>query len=516
MVGRSGGGGAPAVAKRREPDGAGASLPGARDIGPLDEVTSMLKEALGELSALRSDVDRLEKRNARLEGLLRESIDSDIEHRERVESRFDVVDDRLKRQDMMIENRNWEYDVAEPPEQAREYWNSIAGDDDRTDDAMKFLKAVAKCTTNMMRGQAGKMRVGVDFRGGDHRFPYHRAFRPHWTALVDAVEKYQYATKCEGNSYLGFQCVELPKPILKELARGLCNTHFRRLSLSRNHFGRDGIEFVMTYMRQNPLLRELRLKCNEMDRSQLEDFSTILREHPSLEKLSLIAVTGEELDGFELLRSIVTAGASKLKYLDLGGNMISTEGSALLSDFLATNPILNHLAMESNMLDDDDGAMIAAALKHNSNLRYLDLCDSHLMTEQGEVLLHKVEVLDPESLNSVACSNHTCEIVSDRVLSVNDRKIEPGRVRSCKIYNLLSRRNEHCLNVLHFDDIPVEILPEMLRSIHKHSKHDLTDHERYMGRVGYIHPLSLVYEVLRRWDKAMYIYGTLVRVSSVE
>lgn len=67
----------------------------------------------------------------------------------------------------------------------------------------------------------------------------------------------------------------------------------------------------------------------------------------------------------------MTAGASKLKGIDFSSNGITTGGSTFIADFLATNPILEQLVLESNRLDDEDAESIAGALKHNTNLRYL-------------------------------------------------------------------------------------------------------------------------------------------------
>ena len=74
-----------------------------------------------------------------------------------------------------------------------------------------------------------------------------------------------------------------------------------------------------------------------------------------------------------MLCPIMDAGRNKLKSIELCSNDISTGGSTFIADFLATIPILKTLVLRDNELDDDDVESIASALKHNTNLRYLEI-----------------------------------------------------------------------------------------------------------------------------------------------
>ena len=57
---------------------------------------------------------------------------------------------------------------------------------------------------------------------------------------------------------------------------------------------------------------------------------------------------------------------------------------------------------------------------------------------------------------------------------------DPMYVRQKKVYSVLSSRNRRCSNVGHFDDVPVELLPDMLRTIQQYSNYHVTE----------IHPLK--------------------------
>ena len=80
---------------------------------------------------------------------------------------------------------------------------------------------------------------------------------------------------------------------------------------------------------------------------------------------------------------------------------------------------------------------------------------------------------------------------------------------SFKIYAILANRNRECSNVEDFADVPIEILPDMLQSIHKYSQFWRSD-QWWIGKDGnYVEPLSVVYEILRNWDKALSLYESL-------
>ena len=61
-------------------------------------------------------------------------------------------------------------------------------------------------------------------------------------------------------------------------------------------------------------------------------------------------------------------------------------------------------------------------------------------------------------------------------------------------------------NVQHFDDIDVEVLPNMVEAVQKYANMLDRSVDRYGGNVK---SLSIVYEVMRKWDKAFPLYKSL-------
>ena len=150
-------------------------------------------------------------------------------------------------------------------------------------------------------------------------------------------------------------------------------------------------------------------------------------------------------------------------------------------------------------------------MKHNTNLRLLSIINNSV-TASGWSALSKAE-FDPTSLNSAADSNHKCMIIYESDMEINgdpesECYFEPKAVRQKKIYSVLSSRNRECSNVQHFGDVPVEFLPDMLTSIQQYSEYHLGDKPPPKRNDG-AKALSVMYEILRKWDKTLSVYESL-------
>ena len=160
---------------------------------------------------------------------------------------------------------------------------------------------------------------------------------------------------------------------------------------------------------------------------------------------------------------------------------------------------------------------VAKYLKENTNLQKLDLKGNNF-TKVGWAALRKAE-FDDTSLNAAADSNHTCAIEYPSEiegLDISEMNYNPNTqytldfryVREKKIYSVLSSRNRDCSNVKHFEDVPVELLPNMLHSIQKYSTYQDGDTDISQIR-GHVNPLSIVYEICRNWEDSLATFETL-------
>jgi len=245
--------------------------------------------------------------------------------------------------------------------------------------------------------------------------------------------------------------------------------------------------------------------------------------------LVLYNCKGADVNGYEMLKSVMNAGKLKFVVLYLSDNEINTGGDTFIATFLAKNPILATLDVTRNELNDDDAGAIAIVLRRNSELRTLNISRNNLTNEGWEAL--GKAVFDKTSLNSAADSNHTCNIDFpddddyDDVRQINgdissDKYLDPDYVRQKKIYKVLSDRNRNRSNVEHFDeDMQVELLPDMLQLIEEYSNYHIVE----IGEEEVtppqdtqdIEPLSIMFEILQRWDKSLAVFEAFGSQSSV-
>jgi len=231
-----------------------------------------------------------------------------------------------------------------------------------------------------------------------------------------------------------------------------------------------------------------------------------------------------------MLKLIMTSSiTTKLRSLSLCYNDISTGGDTFIADFIRSNSRLIELELDANKLNDNDATNIAAALKDNTKLRTLNIRENSV-TNAGWEALGKT-VFDKTSLNSAADSNHTCCIdfpeddnEFDGVRKINGTGshsnvrdancFNPINVRQKKIYHVISSRNRSMSNVDHFDDdMPIELLPDMLHSIQKYADyHSLADNSNRPPPprdTQDVKPLSIMFEILQRWDKSLSVFEAL-------
>ena len=266
------------------------------------------------------------------------------------------------------------------------------------------------------------------------------------------------------DTQLVFDRVELKKAVIEMLAPPLILNHFGSIWFEYNQFGRHGILMIIDLMRCNSSLTKVFLIGNEIDNE--EDISSMLdviSNHPSLKEVSIESCAGVNI-GSNGLCSLLPASA-QLTSLSLAGNNIKTNGSTIISDFLASNPALQELSLSRNKLNNDDAISIAAALKTNANLWKLDLTSNDI-DRIGYQALCKA-VFDPESLDSLSSCNHTCDIsVSNCKIPSFHGSISKGtRAAAIKLkqFALISPPgNDGDVNVSLMGDTPLVLLHRVL------------------------------------------------------
>jgi len=349
--------------------------------------------------------------------------------------------------------------------------------------------------------------------------PYHSVFKNYWSDFTSALKDHQYMINLlhgEGaTTSMKIHNAELSNDVIRMMvARNLNQTHFKRLELRNNNLRGEGIEFAITYIESNTILEYFTLKQNSIkSRLHASRLCRVVGSHPSLSSVSLDWTVEEEVDGYGMLCGLMKAGWNNLKRISFCENDVTTNGNTFFSYLIATNPILEELCLDINQFNDQDAMKMAEGLKHNTNLRYLSLSDNQIGIFGWTALINAQ--FDSTSLNLTADMNHTCIIDGDPTQTPHSisrdvvNEFALGRsyctsrsTRAKKLYSILSTRNKTNSNVQYFDKLPIELLPDMLESIKKYSEYHFGDETPRKAQSD-VKPISIVYEILRKWDEAL-------------
>ena len=417
---------------------------------------------------------------------------------------------------VLLKNQKWEYSAPRPFD--------FAHMDDDGEEAEVFLEQIEDYTKKMRYGTGdGDIYISADIG-------YDEEFLPHWNEFAMALLQYRHCLKCtqEEESSFRLSNVELPDNVIDLLSDALKTTHFHKFVLQDNEFeSSKGIDFALEYLQRNRILKDFTLYDNPIHNMKyIKRLCRIISKHPSIKTFGLtgIHVEHQGIDTYKMLCSIMKAGQTKLVSIDLSENDIETGRDMFISGYLRSNSVLESLDLSGNLLNDDDATAIAEALKYkNRSLRDLDLTSNHAISASGWRALH-LAVYDDTNLNSMADCNHICCIEfpsTDEYLDMSAFARETNgsdpdsnfyystdSVRQKKIYHVLSIGNLNCSNVKNFDDMPFELLPDLLCSIQEYSNYHVSEDTPDQSDDD-VKPLSLVYEICRYWDECLIVYETL-------
>jgi hypothetical protein len=174
-------------------------------------------------------------------------------------------------------------------------------------------------------------------------------------------------------------------------------------------------------------------------------------------------------------------------------------GAVKISEYLAGNPPVKYLDLEGNDLNDNDDFLLSQALKKNTNLSALDLCQNNFTSVGVKTLI--ASLFDGTSLNAISDSNHTCKLYFfdydnpiQELLSLLNNELD----RTGKILIALHDK-ESFLEYL--ADVPVEFMLDVLAFIQRERDQSLS--------------ISMMYVAMRWWNMPL-LYSYHWCVSSNE
>ena len=499
----------------------------------LENIMTRMEEKLATVSNLESRCEQLEKKCSSLENMLESTSKSTKEHIDRrfdslyfdlgrMETKVDSVADKaLKRHeynDMMFKNQSWEYSAALPSVDGLER-------DGFTEEEVEYLAETAEelkdYTTKMRRGEFPHdqgLFMDMSDSSPPFNFRVNDELLPHWSEFAAALKQFNPAIdllpeSCE--STFSFYFVQLTRSAMQMIRWALMDNPFKRLAFTNGDgaLGGMSVDDILDVVESNKHLRKLEIGRNQIDREHIERLCSAVRNNPTLVQLELFD-SFEPGIGDEMLASLLTIDGLKLERLGMSSNNITSAVSTLLADFLATNSTLEILNLSDNNLNDGDAELIANSLRSNTTLSILKLDDNNI-NDAGKEAFRPV-LGDESNLNAAADSNHICCVHFDfACASLNYWNLHDDEQinRGSKIYALLSLRNKTTSNTHHFGDIDMKILPNMLEAVQKYSNvtneylNAFFSHSVREERMHNVTALSIVYEVMRKWDKTFPLYN---------
>jgi len=408
---------------------------------------------------------------------------------------------KANRFEKMYRNEWWDYSLNLP---SLDDLESFGYDETESEasNVLSFLRSLRELADDMRRG---KLIKKIDLT--QHAVVVlEEELLPYWGQFVDALAEYKFVLdyrKADGFN-LKIDDIGLPSSFLDMLGDALQQTHCNKLEFSSidvvwEHVW-SGCNFVIKCIQSNPTLQTLDWDLNSFgESSDMDLLYTTINNHTSLHHLSFCDCTRDYRTALsDIFRKLTS---KSLRGLFLAGNYLSNLRPTDISRFLAANPRLKRLDLSRNPLSRQDIIYISDALKHNTNLRRLDIEDMDV--ELGNL---SFVIFDDSSMNAAYATNHYCKIEttdSSDSFHMFNRYNHPKYNMRKKIYYVLSKRHQSRENASCFDSEGIDIkhLPNILAILKPYSEHYLEAGEfptRKRESIE-VEPLSIVYEIMRGW-----------------
>lgn len=301
------------------------------------------------------------------------------------------------------------------------------------------------------------------------------------------------------NICLSIGNVELHDDVLDILVPALSKIPLSKVVLLNNRLGRS-VNFITLLLQASSSIEALSMDNNYMkyNHEDAELLANTLSKHPSLK---VVHFRGGCIECNEkMVAAIVPSIFKNLSSLSLCGSNLGTQDIKLITNCLATNPLLYSLFLNDLGMGDIEAILLAdQALKRNTNLLKLNLCGNNF-TEVGVKALI-TSVYDDINLNAVYDSNATCRLSLDDIDTIDsgDKSIlcmnregnqliiddAPENVLFSSIMNIEqlhiegSRRikilyalfgGNSSLQTHYLNDVPIELMPRVISYIDEGSK----------------------------------------------
>jgi len=503
----------------------------------MDELESRCINMQNEMDGMKSKLSRIDNMQANIDNQkshivsleskcisleetcssLQSSIDNKQSQIDKLESKCMHLEDKCGSYEKSIEllkkANNWKYSAPSIPSN---YWEEQGFDMNHVTHMVKLVNDFKDTSSWLRRRECRGIGLNLweDNDNGDPLIlQYDNVLLPHWIELANAIHLHQ---NTEVLDKLSIENLQMPTSILKLLSPALKGKMINECKFMNIRFDNmsDGIEFVVDLIEGLASTERFEWINNVIDEQEhINGLVEAIISHSSIDYIHLENVAGVNINGYEVLCSLLDQNEKSFSHIDVERNNIETGGDTTISDYIAiSDRPLSRLYLADNQLNDHDAKLMARALRQNTCLQEIRLGDNNITNIGKEALLKAV--YDPTSLNTLADCNHTCSIEGisfDDIITENDCNEGRWTNRSKKIYHLLSNRNKEGSNVQHLnaefaedeDSLALKIVPNMLDCIYRY----YSGPGRRLGTRTTSRPISIIYEILRGW-KMPELYDT--------
>ncbi|EJK63383.1 hypothetical protein THAOC_15959 [Thalassiosira oceanica] len=367
---------------------------------------------------------------------------------------------------------SWTYSAPSIP---RSHWIGQGHDEEYADNMEGCLGCIKEEVERIRRGGEGLERIR---RGGECLCEcldyYHQmavlhddSLLPHFKELADAI---QLSNSIQRINIDNIELHPSSLGILFPTMEGkMTNIDMRRITIPGPNVV-ECYEIIASSIRRNHALKKLTWIGNRIPSDEQADLliKSII-DNLAIKHVVLTNCFNQGgANGCRALAALMTCGRP-LQILDFSDNGLSDIDDVAAA--LATNPLLEALAINGNKLNDRDAELIAQALKQNAILQALDLRGNSITSAGFENI--RTAIYDPSSLNAVVACNHTCIVID--CVEGNICGMTPRQRRNRKLSKLLSTRHLDGSNARHLnaelgkEKDTIKLVPKVLHCIKRYS-----------------------------------------------
>ena len=351
-------------------------------------------------------------------------------------------------------------------------------------------------------GETGIELVGAD---DDEMLPHHDMLLPHWQKFANELRGRNSVDSC---NIFG---ISLPISVLDIILPSLQTMNLAELALIDVNLRSDEFLRLSSFLRDSTSINRFVIGGDAIDLSIATSLSDTIKDHPSLEGVGFYKCG---LNNVPVLETILQ-GCTRSKCLGISFETLGLDSINVITDFIRCNHSVDIIQLGHNNLSNSDVAVLASALKGNSNLKQLDLQNNDI-TEEGEKV--RLDAMyNPTSMDSIVESNHTCiphtyDIYDDSAINqrpileqelfninVDDDISIQQKIRKKVVLALCGGADGSLFDLSHLNDLPLQLMPRVLELLQEHTE-IRTNQRNLMPEQLEKDALTRLFHTLRGWE----------------